>query len=364
MSQESHSPFLMSPSDICSNGVLFLTKQTEWYGRYSGYYEQLPKQIQKCGCKISAVQPRRNLGNRLIGKAWSVLRGLPARDQALTAAELRFRFRFERSHGIGHILNVEEHLPLLQQWKNAPRNLVATIHFPAGLVDEKAKESLRQLHSAIVLYRTDLEFYEQLIGKGRVQFVPHGVDTDFFVPADSRRTDDPPRILFIGQFYRDFALLRGVVERLIAIHPHLRFDFVIAPHAMDREDLTRLKSRPEISWHHRISDEALRTLYQKSALLLLPMLVSGANNAVVEALACGLPVVTNNVGGICDYGFGSIFPLVPAPTVEGMTGLVEDYLNHTALREETARACRRFAEETLAWPVVARRHLEIYRTLL
>jgi len=36
----------------------------------------------------------------------------------------------------------------------------------------------------------------------------------------------------------------------------------------------------------------------------MPMKSSGANNAIVEALACGLTVVTTDVGGICDYGGG------------------------------------------------------------
>jgi glycosyltransferase involved in cell wall biosynthesis len=320
--------------------------------------------LRNCGCRVSSIEPRRDGWNRLLGKTWSLLHGLPDRDQSLTAAELRFRFRIGRGLRPGHILSAEDHLPLLEQWKKAPRSLVATIHFPALHWSGGAAESLRRLSSAIVLYRADLGFFENLVGEGRVQFAHHGVDTDFFVPTSAPSSGDPPRILFAGQFSRDLPLLRAVVERLISKHPDLRFDFVVAPHALHLEDLQMLKRHPEISWHHGISDEALRTLYQKSALLLLPMTASGANNAVVEALACGLPVVTSRVGGIGDYGGGTVFPLPADPTADGMTELAEHYLNHAALREETGRACRRFAEETLTWSAVARRHLEIYNTLL
>ena len=37
---------------------------------------------------------------------------------------------------------------------------------------------------------TDLEFYEHFIGKGRVTFILHGVDTDFFQPSDSDKKDE------------------------------------------------------------------------------------------------------------------------------------------------------------------------------
>jgi glycosyltransferase involved in cell wall biosynthesis len=357
-------PGSMTPPDPLASGVVFLSKQTEWYGRFSGYYEQLPKYVRNTGCAISVVRPVRNPWNRLLGKTWSMLCGLPARDQTLTAAELRFRFLLGRGHAVGHILNLEDHLPLLHQWKKTPRPLIATIHFPVGHWEGDAKESLRRLSSAIVLSKAGLEFYEQLIGRGRVHFVHHGVDTDFFSPPVSRPEDAPERILFTGQFYRDFSLLRGVVEGLVSRRPQLRFDFVVAPHALRFEDLRMLKQRPEIQWHHGISDVALSNLCRESALLLLPMQASGANNAVVEALASGLPVVTNDVGGIRDYGGGTLFPLAPDRSVEGMIALVERYLDSPVLREETGRAARRFAVETLAWPVVARRHLEIYRALL
>jgi glycosyltransferase involved in cell wall biosynthesis len=41
----------------------------------------------------------------------------------------------------------------------------------------------------------------------------------------------------------------------------------------------------------------------------MPLRDSGANNAILESLACGLPIITNDVGGIRDYGGGTIYPL-------------------------------------------------------
>jgi glycosyltransferase involved in cell wall biosynthesis len=83
----------------------------------------------------------------------------------------------------------------------------------------------------------------------------------------------------------------------------------------------------------------------------------------VEALSCGLPVVTTDVGGIRDYAGGEILPVVPNNDDDAMVALVGQYLAQPAWRNETARRCREFVEQKLAWPLVARRHLEFYRTL-
>lgn len=97
--------------------------------------------------------------------------------------------------------------------------------------------------------------------------------------------------------------------------------------------------------------------------LLLPMNDSGANTAVVEAFASGLPIATTDVGGIRDYGDETIFPIVANNGDEAMFALVEGYLSKSGWRDEVSRNCRQFAEQFPAWPLVAQKHLQAYREL-
>jgi glycosyltransferase involved in cell wall biosynthesis len=112
-----------------------------------------------------------------------------------------------------------------------------------------------------------------------------------------------------------------------------------------------------------LNDEELRDLYQQSYLMFLPMNDSGANTAVVEALASGLPIMTTDVGGIRDYGGDSIFPTVANNDDDAMINLLEQYLTKPDWRDKVGQRCRQFAEENMAWPVVVQKHLNAYREL-
>jgi glycosyltransferase involved in cell wall biosynthesis len=158
-------------------------------------------------------------------------------------------------------------------------------------------------------------------------------------------------------------MLRRVVLRLAGAHPGLRFDLLVPSlRAKPRERLrlAGLWRHPQVTWHAGLSDEGLRALYQASYLLLLPLTHAAACNAVVEALACGRPVVTTDVGGVRDYGGGTVCPVVPNDDDNGMVELVERYLAEPHWHRQVAAGCRRFAEEALCWSRIREAHLKAY----
>ena len=345
--------------------VQLLTKQTGWYGAHSGYYEQLPVYLAGICERVSVVRQRRNICTRCIGKAYSWSKNFPQRDQSLTFSELRFRRRLEKSpHAIGHILNFEEHYLFFHPKERLLRNTIATIHIPPTGWSPLVQQCFSRLPAAIVLYTRDIPYFESQIGKGRVKFIHHGVDTEFFRPANEELScQRRRRLVYVGQYLRNVAMLGRVVPRLLKMHPELGIDFVIPKHAMATEGFRGLKDLKGITWHSAISDAELLRLYQNAYLMLMPMNDSGANNSVVEALACGLPIVTTDVGGIRDYGGGALFPVVANDDDQAMLTLIERYLNEPDWGDSVARGLRTFASLELSWDVVAKKHLLAYQEL-
>jgi glycosyltransferase involved in cell wall biosynthesis len=286
---------------------------------------------------------------------------MPARHQAATVAELELLWRWWRCGGIAHVLYAENHGPLFGRWPEAPRALVATLHLPPARWSKEALAQLPHLRSAIVLSQRDMDFFEARIGRGRVRFIPHGVDTVFFMPAD--RPAAPERLVFGGVYLRNTAMLARIIAKLHSMRPNLKFDLLVPEQGRSDAHLRTLAGHPAVTWHAGLNDEALLALYRKSYLALLPMNSSSANNAILEALACGLPIVTTDVGGIRDYGGDSVFPIVANDDDDAMIALIEQYLDRPGWRDEIARGARMFAETHLAWPIVARAHIDAYREL-
>jgi glycosyltransferase involved in cell wall biosynthesis len=276
---------------------------------------------------------------------------------------MEFVWKSKRWPGaVSHILYSDHHLPFLKLFSTLPRNLWGTLHFPPSQWTEAMFAGLKHLSFAITLYQRDIGAFERYAGKDRVRFVHYGVDTEFFRPGGNK-IDAAPRVLYGGLYLRNTGMLARVIRKLHSAHPSLRFDLLVPERARADPDLQPLRGHPAVAWHAGLDDEQLRELYRQSQVLLLPINESGANTTVVEALACGLPIVTTDVGGIRDYGGGTLFPLVANDDDDAMVALVEAYLSRPAWRDEVAMKGRQFAEETLAWPLIARRHLALYKEL-
>jgi glycosyltransferase involved in cell wall biosynthesis len=312
---------------------------------------------------VLEIRPKRNLFSRIVGKGIGILNRYGHRDQTCTYAEFFFDRARKKPNSIGHLSSVEAHFPYLRAKSKREPRLCGTIHFPWHMSPEANRVALQRLGAAICFWTKDFERFEKYVGKGRLHFIHHGVDTEFFSPEYFARDATTPRVLVAGQFLRNFEMLQRVVTRLIQLQPTVEYDFLIPGWARQRKGLAELFRFPQIHWHAGLSEIELRDRYRQSYIHLLPMSDSGANNAIVESLACGLPVITTDVGGIRDYGGGTIYPVVANEDDDGMIGLVEQYLSQPGWRNKVGQNCRRFAEEQLAWPLIAKRHMQVFKEL-
>lgn len=186
---------------------------------------------------------------------------------------------------------------------------------------------LRRMWS-VVLGEAELEPIKRMFGVGddRIKVNPFGVDTDFWTPDDS--VADEGYLLSVGNDpRRDYELLRRVAARLrrrVIVISRRRIHGALPPNFEQRSG----------SWHEEIlTDEELRDMYRKAALVVIPLkdtLQPSGQSACLQAMACGKAVVLTSTRGLWSRTLitdGENIALVPPGDEEALKNRIEALLH-------------------------------------
>ena len=265
-------------------------------------YDQL---ISKFGVHSIATKTQLNILQRAL--VWSVKRLIVnsgstwyQRRNFITELALAKRW-FTSKRQIFHFLYGENSYRYAGLLKSFSKHnyLLATYHTPPVRFQEvvTSRKFIKKLDAVIVVSTMQQKFFSELVGADKVFFVPHGIDTEFFKPMSSKiDVDEIFRCICVGGHMRDFETLKHVADYLNKKIKNLQIIVVAPPSYHDQ-----LSKCDNIELYSGVSDEYLLSLYQSADLLLLPLIDCTANNALLEGMACGLPVVTTNLQGTRDY---------------------------------------------------------------
>lgn len=292
-------------------------------------------------------------GNRHYGSQWNWF--LPYVHEARLASRAR------AGHGdVVHFLMAEFGSPRHPRWFNhRGAKLVGTFHC-----------SLRRLPRVLARYRclfgfdrisvmskTQIPFFvEQGYPADRIDVTFHGVDTDYFHPGSAEvraaGRDRTLRLLLVGSTERDHVFAAAVMKRLSGAP--VRLDVLTAP-----QHLACYEGLDQVHPLSNLSNAQLIEAYQAADLLFMPLMDCTSNNVILEAMACGTPVMVNRTGGIPEYvdpACNFVFDEKHAETwADAVAGLAAD-LDALAARRS---AVRQWAK-TLDWRQVKSMYVSLY----
>jgi glycosyltransferase involved in cell wall biosynthesis len=106
-------------------------------------------------------------------------------------------------------------------------------------------------------------------------------------------------------------------------------------------------------------------LYARSHIVVLPSYREGLPKSLIEAAACGRPVVTTDVPGCRDaVEPGVTGLLVPARDARALADAVRSLAEDESLRQRMGAAGRALAERDFGLAAIVRAHLDLYAELL
>jgi glycosyltransferase involved in cell wall biosynthesis len=208
-----------------------------------------------------------------------------------------------------------------------------------------------------------------ILGRFPSTVIPYGLDTEVYRPYDKQTArrplgipEDAQVVLFVADSLEEkrkglYQLLQAVnglsaVKGLCLASLGRGLDLPVGSLAMRNLGYVR-------------EDEKLALAYSAADVFVAPSLQDNFPNTILEAFACGTPVVTYDVGGCAEQVRDGVTgrlakPGDPEQLREGIAGLLEN----AELRARMSEACRRTAVENYRLEIQATRYKELYESLI
>lgn len=313
-----------------------------------------------------------------LGAKSSMLRSL-----ALIPAALR-RLRIDVFHGMDHVgipfigrtgkyvVTVHDVIPLVLPQTFTPRHRAIV---KLALARVRRKADLIIVPSQAV--KRDVVQYLG-VGEARVAVTAHGCEPRFHPVADetayrgvAAKYGLPARyVLAVGTLeprknlitlLRSFALLRGTV----GCDPALGLVLAGARGWLDDpvfETVRSLGLEEVVCLPGFIDDDDLPAVYRGAELVAFPSLYEGFGLPLVEAMACGVPVVTSNTSAMPEVAGGAallVDPRNPEEIAVAIGRLLRDDALRQSLRVNGIARAGQFS-----WETAARQTLDAYASLV
>lgn len=207
--------------------------------------------------------------------------------------------------------------------------------------------------------------------KEKLDIIPFGVDTEFFRPLETPKKEDMFQILSVGYLIerKGFEYLIKAMNDVLKKYENVQLTIVgSGPLEKKLNNLIKkLKLQNNIKIIKNISDDELLRLYNSSDIFVLPSIVDSQGNTeglgvvLLEAMACKLPVIGSNIGGIPDIiQDGETGLLVTEKDISGLSRAILNIIENEKLRKKLAINGYNTVQEKFSWENVTESYLKIY----
>ena len=250
-------------------------------------------------------------------------------------------------------------------WIGRRRGVPVVVNYRGGDAQSFLRRAPRWVRSTLLAADariTPSEFLREVFAGCGIpaNVIPNVIDLTLFHPRQGHRSDSGAHIVVtrnlegiydIGNAIRAFALVSARVETA---------RLTIAGEGPELPRLQQVASElgiaEKVRFAGRLDRAAIAELYRDADVMLNPSTVDNMPNAILEAFASGVPVVTTNVGGIPYIArHEQTALLVPAHDSQAMANaacmVLEDHALALALLTQGLAEARRYtwSEVRLSW---------------
>jgi glycosyltransferase involved in cell wall biosynthesis len=203
----------------------------------------------------------------------------------------------------------------------------------------------------------------------RLHVVPVGVDPDLFRPIPGIERI-PGRLVTTASADVTMKGLRYLLEAVAKLRTEREISLVVIGRPKEggrsAETIARLGLTDIVSFVTGVSDERIYEMYSEAELAIVPSLYEGFSLPAIEAMSCGIPLVSTTGGALPEVvgADGDTALLVPPGDSEALAAKIRTALDNPELRAAVGARGRQRVIDNWSWRHTAERTLEQYRALL
>lgn len=207
------------------------------------------------------------------------------------------------------------------------------------------------------------KFAYDFFDKKDIEVITNGVDTNKYTPKE--HSDDAINLLFVSRLIERKGLQFLLPQiRQIARESNQKVRLTIVgdgPYRSVLEDIVKKeKIEQYVSFAGYKDKEQIVTYYQNADIFVLPSKKEGMPNVVLEAMACGLPIVMSPCEGSAELIRDNGRIVAPEQMAQDIIMLCNDREQRIRMGVES----RKMAVEQFGWEKIGASYLEIYRAIL
>jgi glycosyltransferase involved in cell wall biosynthesis len=193
-------------------------------------------------------------------------------------------------------------------------------------------------------------FVERGFSEDNLNLVRNGVDTNLFKPTNNvDKDDDITDFVYVGRLSYDKGvhLLLDAFQEYHRENPQTRLTVIGG--GMLKGQVDACTDDGSVCWLGAIAHDKIPEVLQKMDAFVIPQNIGGLGLSVMEAMSCGLPVITTAIGETVrllgkDEGV-LVKPDSVSAVVDGMRLLAED----EKTRKTMGISCRKKIEQDYSW---------------
>lgn len=203
-----------------------------------------------------------------------------------------------------------------------------------------------------------------------IQVIPNAIDLSVFTPALQPVADGPVQLLYVGRFnvFKNVETLIEAAAKLDQMNVG-EFELTLVGEGEQRHMLERKVSdlglTRRVHFMGWVARDRIVDHYRRADIFVTATTWEGMPNTVLEAMACGLPIVGTRVSGLHELVRDGVNGyLVPTKDAHALAEAIARLIDNGYERRRMGRQSRKLVEREFAWEYIAEQYVDIYRRVL